>query len=95
MTKKGNAPASPQVGTLKGGVAVAGDVQAGQDVVMHDKKVVQNISIILQMGAYAPPPDLAQLKADYLMYLRRNHRALDFTWCPLNTCALSRRSLRR
>jgi len=56
------------------------DVNAEHDAILGDQ--INNISVVLNMGAYAPPPNLAQLRADYLTYLRRNHRALDFKGIP-------------
>ncbi len=72
MTKKQSTPDRA--------VTVDGDVQADRDVILGNQ--INNISLVLQMGAYAPPPNLAQLKTDYLTYLRRNHRALDFKGIP-------------
>lgn len=38
---------------------------------------IQNITVILNMAPFEPPPDLEKLRADYLNHLRRAHRALD------------------
>lgn len=54
------------------------DVTADRDVVMGD----QYIQFITQVGAFTPPPDLAQLRRDYLAHLERSHRALDFKGIP-------------
>jgi len=56
------------------------DINAGRDVIMGDQYT--NVSVILRMGAFTPPPDLKQLRADYLDHLRRNYRALDFKGIP-------------
>ena len=63
-----------------GGAFVAGDqnvegnqYNAGRDV---------NITLVLQMPAFTPPPDLEQLRAEYLEHLKRQYRALDFKGIP-------------
>ncbi len=57
-----------------------GDIQSERDVVMGDQ--TNNLTLILQMGGYIPPPDLAQLRADYLTHLQHAYRALDFKGIP-------------
>jgi energy-coupling factor transporter ATP-binding protein EcfA2 len=38
--------------------------------------------LLVQMGAFTPPPDLKRLRADYLAHLQRSYRALDFKGIP-------------
>ncbi len=40
------------------------------------------ITQIIQLPAFVPPPDLEELKTEYLAYLRRAYRALDFKGIP-------------
>jgi formylglycine-generating enzyme required for sulfatase activity/energy-coupling factor transporter ATP-binding protein EcfA2 len=49
-----------------------------QNVVIGD----QYVQFIVQMGDFSPPPDLIQLRDDYLAYLERTHHALDFKGIP-------------
>ena len=49
-----------------------------QNVVIGD----QYIQFVIQMGDFTPPPRLADLRRDYLAYLERTHRALDFKGIP-------------
>ena len=69
----------PRPGKMSGGVAIEGNATVGQNVIGRDQV---NITVTLQMGAFAPPPDLRQLRADYLDHLRRTYRALDFKGIP-------------
>ena len=57
----------------------AHDVIADRDVVMGDQI---NITYALKMEGFQPPPDLVQLRADYLDHLKRSYRALDFKGIP-------------
>ncbi len=59
-------------------VSVKGGLHAGQDVVMRD----QYNLFITQMGAFSPPPDLAELRRDYLAHVGRAYHALDFKGIP-------------
>jgi formylglycine-generating enzyme required for sulfatase activity/energy-coupling factor transporter ATP-binding protein EcfA2 len=64
-----------------GGVGINGQrIDIGGDVTGRDKIV--NVSVILQMKPNEPPPDLAQLRLDYLAHLRRAYHALDFKGIP-------------
>ena len=63
-----------------GGKIVIGDVQAGRDVIMGGQ--YNYVSLILQMPGYAPAPNLAQLRDEYLAHLQRTYRALDFKGIP-------------
>ncbi len=47
----------------------AHDVIADRDVVMGDQI---NITYALKMEGFQPPPDLVQLRADYLDHLKRS-----------------------
>ena len=54
-----------------------GATQINGDLVGGDK-----ITQIIQLPAFVPPPKLEELKAEYLAYLRRAYRALDFKGIP-------------
>src|SRR5689334_20697828 len=54
---------------------IKGDV-AGRDHITY------NVTQVIQMAAFTPPPDLKKLRKDYLEHLRRSHRALDFKGIP-------------
>ncbi len=60
-------------------VNVNGDMAAQRDIIFGNQT---NITQVLQMGAYSPPPNLRQLRVDYLEHLRRSYRALDFKGIP-------------
>lgn len=60
-------------------IDIGGDVVGG-DKVARDKIV--NVSVVLQMKPNEPPPDLAQLRLDYLAHLQRAYHALDFKGIP-------------
>jgi formylglycine-generating enzyme required for sulfatase activity/energy-coupling factor transporter ATP-binding protein EcfA2 len=65
-----------------GGVDInANNVNVGGDVVGRDK-VTYNVTQVIQMPPFTPPPDLEQLRRDYLDHLRRAYRALDFKGIP-------------
>ncbi len=66
--------------TRKSSAKQVGDITAARDAILGDQ--INNITLVLQMGAFTPPPDLAQLRADYLDHLRRAYRALDFKGIP-------------
>lgn len=44
--------------------------------------ITYNVTQVIQMAAFTPPPDLKKLRKDYLEHLRRSHRALDFKGIP-------------
>src|SRR5689334_690623 len=46
---------------------IKGDV-AGRDHITY------NVTQVIQMAAFTPPPDLKKLRKDYLEHLRRSHR---------------------
>jgi formylglycine-generating enzyme required for sulfatase activity/energy-coupling factor transporter ATP-binding protein EcfA2 len=90
MTKKKSKPLSPKplpkpdesliykASSRSGGVNVnAAQATISGDVVGRDK-----ITVILNMAAFTPPPDLEKLRADYLDHLKRTYRALDFKGIP-------------
>ncbi len=56
----------------------SGNIEAGRDI--HAKNVItgiqQNFTVIFQQP-FHPPPDLRQLRHDYLAYLRESYRYLD------------------
>jgi formylglycine-generating enzyme required for sulfatase activity/energy-coupling factor transporter ATP-binding protein EcfA2 len=54
------------------------DVNIGGDVTGRDKITI----IINAMGSFTPPPNLEQLRRDYLDHVRRAYRALDFKGIP-------------
>jgi formylglycine-generating enzyme required for sulfatase activity/energy-coupling factor transporter ATP-binding protein EcfA2 len=58
---------------------IGGNVHAGNDVVLRDQ---YNITQIIRIPSFTPPPDLEKLRADYLAHLCRNYRALDFKGIP-------------
>jgi len=54
------------------------DINAERDVVMGD----QYTQFVTQIGAFTPPPDLIQLRKDYLAHIERSYHALDFKGIP-------------
>src|SRR5512145_2802184 len=54
------------------------DVSADRDLIMGD----QYNLFVSHVGAFTPPPDLVQLRKDYLAHLVRSYRALDFKGIP-------------
>jgi len=62
------------------GGTLARDIHTEGNFVAGDQ--ITNVTVVLQMPGYAPAPDLAQLRDDYLAHLRRNYRALDFKGIP-------------
>src|SRR3990172_3639512 len=67
------------VAEQSGGVYVEGDAGVGRDLVGRDQ---YNITLILQMRGFTPPPDLAHLRRTYLDHLQRQYRALHFNGIP-------------
>lgn len=59
---------------------ISGEINSERDVILGDQ--IQNVTLVLQMPAFAPPPDLEQLRAGYLAHLQRQYRALDFKGIP-------------
>ena len=55
------------------------DIRSERDVIMGDQV---NITYALKMAGYEPPPDLQQLRLEYLEHLKRSYRALDFKGIP-------------
>jgi len=62
------------------GYAVSGGIHAGRDVIMGDQ--YNYVGNLLKMPGYDSPPDLEQLRNDYLKHLRSTYRALDFKGIP-------------
>jgi formylglycine-generating enzyme required for sulfatase activity/energy-coupling factor transporter ATP-binding protein EcfA2 len=56
-----------------------GSIKSERDVILGNQT---NITQVIQMPAFQPPPDLEQLRADYLAHLRRSYHALDFKGIP-------------
>jgi formylglycine-generating enzyme required for sulfatase activity/energy-coupling factor transporter ATP-binding protein EcfA2 len=56
------------------------DISAGRDAILGDQ--INNLTVVLQMGAFTPPPDLRELRRAYLEHLRNSYRALDFKGIP-------------
>jgi len=54
------------------------DINAERDVIMGDQYQI----FIERMGAFTPPPNLIQLRKDYLAHIERSYRALDFKGIP-------------
>lgn len=56
----------------------SGSIAAGHDIHAHNviTGIQQNLTIIFQ-PPFTPPPDLVQLRTDYLTYLRDSYRYLD------------------
>ncbi len=56
----------------------SGHIEAGHDIYADNliTGIQQNFTVIFQQP-FEPPPDLAQLRADYLSYLRQAYRYLD------------------
>ncbi len=59
----------------------AHEVKIDGDVVGHDK-ITYNVTQVIQMPPFTPPPNLEQLRRDYLDHLLRAYRALDFKGIP-------------
>jgi formylglycine-generating enzyme required for sulfatase activity/energy-coupling factor transporter ATP-binding protein EcfA2 len=59
----------------------ASEVDIGGDVVGRDK-VIYNVTQVIQMLPFTPPPNLEDLRRDYLDHLQRAYRALDFKGIP-------------
>ncbi len=56
----------------------ANDINAQRDFIAGN----QYNLLIQHIGAFTPPPDLAQLRRDYLAHLERTYHALDFKGIP-------------
>lgn len=54
------------------------DINASRDVIMGD----QYNLFVQHIGAFTPPPNLIQLRRDYLAHIQRSYRALDFKGIP-------------
>lgn len=54
------------------------DITAQRDFIAGD----QYNFFVQHIGAFTPPPDLVQLRKDYLAHLERSYRALDFKGIP-------------
>lgn len=54
------------------------DINTQRDFIAGD----QYNLFVQHIGAFTPPPDLAQLRKDYLAHLERSYRALDFKGIP-------------
>ncbi len=54
------------------------DINVQRDFIAGD----QYNLFVQHIGAFTPPPDLAQLRKDYLAHLERSYRALDFKGIP-------------
>ncbi len=80
MTKKKTQPVASQ----SGGVQVAGDAEVRGSLVGRDQHntTTNNITVMLQMAGFTPPPDLADLRTKYLEHIRRQYHALDFKGIP-------------
>ncbi|MGB8648720.1 MAG: SUMF1/EgtB/PvdO family nonheme iron enzyme [Anaerolineae bacterium] len=70
--------ASIDTNAQSGGVNVAGNPDIKDSTIIGGNQ----INIILQMQAFIPPSDLAELRTRYLDHLRRTYRALDFKGIP-------------
>src|SRR5512139_53090 len=68
------------VNNRSGGVDM-NNSSVGGDVVGRDK-ITYNVTQVIQMLPFTPPPDLEQLRRDYLDHLQRAYRALDFKGIP-------------
>ncbi len=58
-----------------GSITAGGDIHA-ENVITGIQHIQQNFSIIFHQP-FTPPPDLSQLRTDYLTYLRDSYRYLD------------------
>jgi energy-coupling factor transporter ATP-binding protein EcfA2 len=65
----------------EGGAVVDGEVRAGRDFVGRDRITI-NITWQAAPFTLEQEPDLAQLRADYLAYLRQAYQYLDFKGLP-------------
>lgn len=54
------------------------DINAQRDFIVGD----QYNLFVQHIGVFSPPPNLAQLRKDYLAHLERSYRALDFKGIP-------------
>ncbi|GAB4440454.1 MAG: hypothetical protein Kow0031_22410 [Anaerolineae bacterium] len=59
--------------TSTGSIEAGGHIEAGGDIITG---IQQRITLIFQQP-FQPPPNLTQLRADYLAYLRDSFRHLD------------------
>ncbi len=58
------------------------DIRLGKTTIEGDLVGGDKITQIIQLPPFSPPPKLEELKAEYLAYLRRAYRALDFKGIP-------------
>ena len=65
----------------RSGGANVNNSSIGGDVVGRDK-ITYNVTQVIQMPPFTPPPNLEQLRRDYLAHLQRAYRALDFKGIP-------------
>ncbi len=56
----------------------ANDINVNRDFIARD----QYNLFVTQVGAFTPPPNLVQLRKDYLTHIERSYRALDFKGIP-------------
>lgn len=71
--------------TLSGDGALAqgdGAIAVGADGTYVGGGVNQYNLFVTQVGAFTPPPNLIQLRKDYLAHIERSYRALDFKGIP-------------
>jgi len=75
--KKKTATKSRTTHTQSGGVAIRSrkSTHITGNVVGRDN-ITYNITKVIQMAAFTPPPDLKKLRKDYLEHLRRSHRMI-------------------
>lgn len=71
MKKRQNAMSKDKPQPIKG-------LHAARDAILGD----QYNQFVIQMGAFTPPPDLAELRRDYLAHIRRAYHAIDFKGIP-------------
>lgn len=63
---------------MKNNKLIVNDINVNRDFIAGD----QYNLFVQHIGAFTLPPDLAQLRKDYLAHLERSHRALDFKGIP-------------
>jgi len=83
-TKKETATKRRTSKTQSDGVAIRSrkNTHIKGNVAGRDNNITYNITKVIQMAAFTPPPDLKKLRKNYLDHLRRSHRALDFKGIP-------------
>ena len=57
-------------------------VHAGRDAILGNQTNITHITKVIQMGPFEPPPNLEQLRDEYLTHLRSTYRVLDFKGIP-------------